>query len=72
MSAYERFRKDIDDGQYDDRDPTKKTTEEFKREARVALAAGAMTHEESRSLLLIYIDRLVKQITGRGNGRSGH
>ncbi len=69
MSAYERFRKDIDDGQYDDRDPTKKSTEEFKREARIALAAGVMTHEESRSLLLIYIDRLVRQLTGRKNGK---
>ncbi len=62
MSAYERFRKDIEDGQYDDKDPSKKTTEQFKREARAALAGGAMTHEESRMLLLRYIDWLVRQL----------
>ncbi len=72
MSAYERFRKDIHDGQYDDRDPSKKSTEDFEREARAAMLAGVMSHEESRNLLLLYIERLAKLLRGHGgNGASG-
>ncbi len=65
MSAYERFRKDIDDGQYDDQDPSKKTAEDLDRETAAALAGGAMSHEESRLLLVRYIDWLVRHLRRR-------
>lgn len=65
MSAYERFRKDIEDGLYDDKDPSKKTTEQFTRETQAALAGGAMTREESRNLLMKYIDWLLRQLRGK-------
>ncbi len=65
MSAYERFCKDIEDGQYDDQNPSKMTTEQFKRETQAALKGGAVTTEESRMLLLRYIDWLVKQLKRR-------
>ena len=67
MSAYERFRKDIDDGQYDDMDPSKKTKEDLLRETGAAIAGGAMSHDESRLLLFRYIDRLVRLLTRRSN-----
>ena len=67
MSAFERFRKDIDDGQYDDQDLYKKTTADLQRETEAALEGGAMSHEESRLLLLRYIDWLVRQLKRRGN-----
>jgi hypothetical protein len=67
MSAYERFRKDIDDGQYDDQDPYKKTTADLQRETEAALEGGAMSHEESRLLLLRYIDWLVRQLRRRSS-----
>jgi hypothetical protein len=69
MSAYERFRRDIEDGEYNDEDPTKKSTEDFKRESRAALTGGAMSHEESRMLLLKYIDWLVRQLTHHNGKR---
>ena len=65
MSAFERFRKDIEDGQYDDLNPYKKTTEDLARETEAAMEGGAMTHEESRTLLLRYIDWVVRQIRRR-------
>ncbi len=65
MSAYERFRKDIDDGLYDDQDPTKRSTEDLERETGAAIAGGAMSHEESRLLLFRYIDWMFRRLTGR-------
>lgn len=67
MSAYERFRKDIDDGQYDDLDPSKKSKEDLLLETGAAIAGGAMSHEESRMLLFRYIDRLVRLLTRRNS-----
>ncbi len=68
MSAFERFRRDIEDGQYDDQNPYKKTAEDLEREAEAALVGGAMTQEESRLLLMKYIDWLVRRLRPRGNG----
>ncbi len=68
MCAFDRFRRDIEDGQYDDENPYKKTSEDLKREAEAALIGGAMTQEESRQLLLRYIDWLVRRLRPRSNG----